>query len=421
MLGNTSLLESDATLAWLGQFDPLDQQLAVKVLRSIRLVSRDAFSDGMRDLILSRANDGGLPVGLYVERELGHRKGIPHRLFKEHDRKVRRAYGAGPRPVQPMRSIDPEVGSEGILAQLVTDLCREHRTRLFSHPGPDQIRKHKIRRFILVTDFVGSGKRASSYLKAAWRVRSVRSWWSRRASHGLSFEVVAYAATAYGRQLVESHACHPVLHCAVGCPTIDTEFSAAVRAQVADVCSRYAPASQSSALGFGGIGALIAFAHGIPNNAPRILHARGPAWRPLFPARVTAGVRLGIGLEVDTLASVREQLLKLRENRLAESEWVARAPHRVQNQYLVMAALGKRPRSIEVLALRTGLTILEVGRALSLASKEGWIGVGNALTDRGRSELSAARRASPPAKLLPHAPKQPYYPQQLRAPSSSSS
>jgi len=98
------------------------------------------------------------------------------------------------------------------VAQLVSEVCRAHPQQVFNHPGPDAIRKRRIRRFVLVTDFIGSGKRARTYLQAAWRVRSVRSWWSARATKGLSFEVVAYAATQSGRAVVERHPSRPEVH-----------------------------------------------------------------------------------------------------------------------------------------------------------------------------------------------------------------
>jgi hypothetical protein len=265
--GNAVFLKAQPTLAWLSQFDPGDQATAIALLRAMTLVSRDAFADRLRDLILHRLKEGQTPVGLYVERELRRRHGVPFRLFKESARKVRRAYGVGPKPVEPTRAYDADVGSEGIVAQLVSELCRSQPKQIFNHPGPDAIRKHHIRRFILVTDFIGSGKRARTYLEAAWRVRSVRSWWSARARKGLSFEVLAYAATPQGRTIVEQHACEPGVHVVVGCPTIYTAFT---DTEVVELCSKYSPVPESvmPPTGYDEGGALIAFAHGVPNNAP---------------------------------------------------------------------------------------------------------------------------------------------------------
>jgi hypothetical protein len=88
----------------------------------------------------------------------------------------------------------------GLIAQLITELCRLPRSPFLNHPGPDEIRKRKVRRFIVLTDLIGSGRRARDYLEAAWQVRSVRSWSSLRL---LRFEVLAYATTDHGRRRVD--------------------------------------------------------------------------------------------------------------------------------------------------------------------------------------------------------------------------
>ncbi len=205
MPGNHAFLRSETTVAWLSQFDPSDQNDASAILSAMRLVSRDTFAERLRELILQRAADGGRPVGLYVEREVRRQAGKPDPLFQETSTNVRRAHGGGPEPVQSLRAHARDVGSEGIVAQLVSELCRQRPGQLLDHPGPDAIRKMKVRRFFLLTDFIGSGQRARTYLDAAWRVRSVRSWWSARRAKGMSFEVVAFAGTTNGRANVEDH------------------------------------------------------------------------------------------------------------------------------------------------------------------------------------------------------------------------
>jgi hypothetical protein len=181
-----SFLTEQPTLAWLAQFRLEDQPLAAALISRLVLVSHDEFATNLKALLTTRFDNAGGPVGLYAERELPMRLGVPHRLFKEARKRVRRATGLGPQPVRPTRAYDPEVGSEGIVAWLITELCRSFPDRFFNHPGPNEIRRKKIRRFVVVTDMVGSGRRARTYLEAAWRVRSVRSWWS---WHLFQFEV----------------------------------------------------------------------------------------------------------------------------------------------------------------------------------------------------------------------------------------
>lgn len=418
MAGNSAFLKSEPTLAWLGQFEPEDQALAVSLLRAMTLVSRDAFAERLRQHLLDRLAEGSGPVGLFVERESRLRDGIPHRLFKETTTKRRRAYGVGPRPIDPTKPWDADVGSEGIVAHLVSELCRAYPKRFINHPGPDAIRKLKIRRFILVTDFIGSGKRATTYLQAAWRVRSVRSWWSARARKGLTFEVVAYAATPRGRSLVERHPSRPSVHVVVGCPTLDTAFP---DGKVRQLCVKYSPVPPSvmPPTGYGHGGALIAFAHGVPNNAPLILHKRATDWAPLFAARVTSATRAHFPEGADP-ETIRQRLLELRQVRLAEAGQVSAAKPHAQNLLIVLAALSRPPREAEALSRRTGLTILEVTAALKQALKHGLVDGEYRLTDAGHAELAQARKVPPPEpELVEAAPF--YYPKSLRAPQGPSS
>lgn len=418
LAGNSAFIKAKPTLAWLGQFEPEDQPVAVALLRAMTLVSRDAFAEGLRKLLLDRLDKGQEPIGVYVEREIRHRHGIPFRLFKETKSKVRRGHGVGPRPVEPTQAFDADVGSEGLVAQLVSEICRAHPRRVFNHPGPDAIRKHKIRRFVLVTDFIGSGKRAHTYLQAAWRVRSVRSWWSGRATKGLSFEVAAYAATKWGRSVVERHPSRPVVHVVVGCPTVDSAFSSV---EVRKLCFKYSPVPPSvmPPMGYGHVGALIAFAHGVPNNAPLLLHKRGAGWAPLFPARVTSESRAQFSDRPDA-ESIRAHLVDMRQSRLAEAGQVAGAKPHVQNLLLVLAALSRSPREAETISRKTGLTVLEVEAALKTALKNDWIDGQHRLTDLGHAELQHARNGSEDAPLPVEAPAL-YYPSSLRVPQGVSS
>ena len=421
MAGNTSFLRADATQAWLSQFKPEDQDAAADLLRSMALVTRDKFAERLLEVLASCLEDGNTPIGLYVERELRHRKGVPHRLFKESEGKIRRAYGVGPEPVKPVKPWIPDVGSEGLVAQIVSEFCRKHTKTVFNHPGPDQIRKHKIRRFVLVTDYIGSGKRAWTYLQAAWRVRSVRSWWSAKKRHGMRFEVVAYAASRDGRNRVEAHPSQPKLRVATSCPTIRNTFGSSKRATIVDLCRRYSPSKDGDPMGFGNVGALIAFAHGVPNNAPLMLYKRGTNWSALFPARLTSGSRSDFDKDGDTADAIRDKLTKMRQKRLAESGWIETGKKHARATLMVLAALSQRPRHAEAVSGRTGLTIIEVGDALQRALTYKWIDGRNRVTDEGHDQLSHLRKQGLKISPLPVEEEELYYPKMLRAPAGVSS
>src|SRR5258708_30895195 len=147
------LLARTTAREWIGQFAIADQADAIALLDAMLTVSAVEFVRRLRSLIKQRGDSAPGPVAVYAERELQKRRGIPNPLFKQSRTKVKRAYGAGPPPVRSTRAYDPAVGSEGLVAQIISEVCRENRRRFFNHPGPDAIRKHRVRRIVVVSDF----------------------------------------------------------------------------------------------------------------------------------------------------------------------------------------------------------------------------------------------------------------------------
>lgn len=395
------------------------------MLRAMKLVSADEFKSELKDLILRRIKDGVGPVGLYAERELRKRKGVVHRLFHETRTKHRRAYGVGPEAVKPKFRYHQEVGSEALVAQLISEVCKEHGKKAFTHPGPDKTREKGIRRFILVTDFIGSGQRASDYLEAAWKIRSVKSWWSRRTRRGMSFEVVAYSATPLGLERVQTHPAAPLIFQVIGCPTIGSISDPVTRNAIVSACMAHDPSGVPSedSLGFKGTGALIAFSHGAPNNVPKILTEVGKGWLPLFPKRVTSESVGSFSPSLSTEEDIRNALLELRQKRIAASPLLREIAHADRKHLLLLlAALGRAPRSDDVLSVRSGLTIFEIGRLLATARKNDWVDDKRRLTDAGQAQLKHVRRGTPRQQPpLPNVDEYGYHPPSLRAPVGPSS
>lgn len=421
------MLNSEAGMAWLRQFDLHDQKLAADLLEVFCFVSRDEFALGLRNQVLREAKLINGPIALYAERELRHRLGVPHRLFKESTGKVKRAYGVGPQPVSPTKAYQPEVGSEGIVAQLITDLCRQFPKQFLNHPGPDKFRAKRARAFWVLTDLVGSGKRAYDYLSSAWKVRSVRSW---RSGGFLRFGVIAYAMTQSGQSRISRHPSKPLTSCVQPCPTVYSAFNSATAKAYVSLCERYDPVRSSpdassdfEFLGYGGVGALIAFAHGAPNNSPRIFHKtsrQANGWIPLFHARVTAGLPptgFGRSLRPETISA---RLNALGNKALAKSPAARNASVEVRKRYLVLATLSRGQRGDVIIAIKTGLSTYEVAHVCNELKDFGWIGPRRVLTDAGLGELRHLRRKSGRKRQSADADaeveKLPYYPTSLRAP-----
>ncbi|MBU7440926.1 phosphoribosyltransferase-like protein [Paraburkholderia fungorum] len=416
---------SKQVLAWLGQFAPEDQAHAIALLKAMQLVSADEFVAGIRSRILKAADETDGAVALYSEREVDETSGAADPLFDQPDSPPRRAVGE--RAVALAGNVD--IGSEGLVAQLITELTRANPEKFLNHPGPDLLRERAstpksknahlpVRKFILVTDIIGSGNRAWQYLDAAWRVCTIKSLWSMRRHKGIAFEVVAYAATAAGQQLVETHSVKPHVRAVIPCPTIETSVKYELIDEVKELCRRYDPQGKMrGALGYRDTGALIAFAHGMPNNCPRIFWAGTTSWSALFPKRVTATMRDTFGREVDA-ESVNDRLMAMRQRRLTESIDWSKAPRGALERYLVLAALAHPPRTSEVVARKTGLTLLEVEKMLVEAVEFDWIDRSYRLTDLGRTQLSTAKASSTQVMISERSNL--YYPSSLRAPPSSS-
>ena len=414
--------ETDAEAAdlWLRQFERVDRSDASQLLAAIRNVSADEFHDAMTELVQSRVEVNPAPVGLFVETERGHRNGKAYRLFKEGRRRPRRATGRGPRVIDPRRTVDPEVGSEGVIAQILTAVIREKRHRATLHPGPDTIRERRIRRFILVTDFVGSGNRICRYLDAAWRVSSVRSWWSARRTKGISFEVIAFSVTEAGGKKIKAHPCGPKLHVVEGCPTIDNTFEdPEIQNRMRNLCVHYGSFDHKfDPLGYGGSGALITFAHGMPNNAPAIFHKtsriKTRPWTPMYPQRVTSGRRKAIGSIVDQSDEIEHEWKRVAKQTVLRSPRFVSAPTVLRDAVEVLLSLDRTPREATAVSARTGLSVKRVEEALERIDRYGWVDDKRRIAEKGRREL-ARLRAFVPAEVQ-FKSSTTYTPRSLRAP-----
>jgi hypothetical protein len=413
-----ALADTEKTTTWLTRFEKGDQSAAFDLTNSILEVSYHDFMNGLMGLILVRSKRADGPIALYAEREIKAWRGIPNRLFKETKSKPRRASGSSVQPVSPIRAYAPEVGSEGIIAHLITELSRLHPKLFINHPGPDRIRKHRIRRFFLVTDLIGSGERASKYLEAAWRVHSVRSWHSLKL---LKFEVLAYSATDAGQRRVRKHACQPEVYYVQSCPTINTSFPTGVAQRMKNLCAKYDPIDHDpvESLGHRGSGALLVFAHGAPNNLPRLFHKRSTRWTPLFPSKVTASFRARFARD-SSLNGLAARMKRIRQTRLSKSLYLIAAHPDARLLLLVLSALTRGPRFDEALSQKTRLTIPEIKALIDNAKSLAWIDDKRRLTDEGHRQLEYARTWRPAQPPVVFAADEPYYPQQLRAPQPSS-
>ena len=187
------------------------------------------------------------------------------------------------------------------------------------------------------------------------------------------------------------------------------------------LCTKYARFNPKiDPLGYGGIGALISFAHGMPNNAPVIFYQgsqRGHfRWNPLYPQRVTFSRRGD-----DDAKAIRERryrksmdLHRATKKRVLSSPRFRSAPLALRDAVHVLLTLDRGPRTMLVLSARSGLSVERVESALTRIERYGWADDDLRITERGRLEL--ARLGSPVQKGVQFGSGDVYIPRSLRAP-----
>jgi hypothetical protein len=407
--GASQLSDSRFVKAWLDAFPVAERETARILVDEILLVGADEFKRGLTDLLDQIRLEHGVerPIALYVEREVetdDDDEVLPLIAGTAHGR----ATGDGPNPV-PFDSTKPEIGSEGLLANLITNYCRLHAPKAMNHPGPDLLRKYRAGPIVIVADFIGSGNRVWEMLEAFRAIATFRSWRSYRL---IKFFVVAYSGTEEGIRLVQSSGLRPTVSTVAGCPTVTGAFRGAVRDAVYQLCRTYPP-SHSTPLGYGYSGALIAFEHGVPNNAPPILHSNRKNWRPLFKRRSTIEANADFPpTNAKEIANRAEQMLRVQNAQrfLADARgrrWI--------HTMLVLAAIDGGARTAPAISAQTRLHLPAVREILAFTLLARWTKSTHTLTKLGRAELRRLRKRRARTPVLPKPNKPFYYPSQLRA------
>lgn len=397
--------------AWLQNFDTSDRITATTLVDALMLVSANEFESKvvrMLSDIESVAAQKNERIALYAEREMPINEYFEVPAFFP-ETEFGRATGPGIQPVvaDPQRQ---SVGSEGIVAALISKFCAAHRSTTLSHPGPDDLREGRVRKIVLVTDFIGSGERMSRMLDALWKVATIRSWMSYKL---ISFEVVCYSATEWGLSRVRLHSTAPKIRTFAACPTLHEAFKGTQLKEVEALCFKY-PKKSRDWLGFRDTGSLIAFSHGIPNNAPAIFHSSRGGWRPLFIGRSTQLTDLNIA--ADTAADIEERSQALLGVRNARHVLSTASGEQWTYTMMVLLTIRGGCTSPMTISARTRVPLSRVEEVLALAMKAGWLSPSMRLTLMGRREMRSLLRWGGDASELAFPNSDVYFPKQLRAP-----
>ncbi len=404
---------SDSAFAstWLDRFGEVERVTATRLVDEIMLVRRDELHRGLvehLDAIMAGRADSARPLALFAERAVTRGSDGEVAAFFPGGGEGRAA-GAGVPAIAPD---DPEVGSEGSIANLITGYARLHRGSVLSHPGPDAMRDGRVGPIVIVTDFIGSGKRVKEMLEAFARVATIQSW---RSYGYVEFHVVAYSGTVDGIATVRASRLRPRVSIVTGCPTVHDVFGGVELSQVLALCERH-PGRQRFPLGFANGGALIAFAHGMPNNAPYILHSVKRGWEPLFRERSTLGA--DYDFPGDAAEQVRERAATLLRVNAARHRLDRPSGDRWIRTMLVLAAMEGGPSSAQTISAVSRVSLRRVEEITGYLAIARWAsrrGRLFTLTDLGRRELQRLRRRRRREPVLPTREVPFYFPTQLRS------
>jgi len=384
------LSESTSARRWIGQFKIGDQDDAASLIDRLELFSESQVADAIARQLEAIDTVPGR-VALYAEREIAEATAFPIETYIDAQGRLReRAVpNATFKPVAPRRGAT-RVGSEGWMAFLISQEVKAN-PRFVNHPAPRQYlstnAKNRIRKIVIVTDFIGSGDRIWTMLDKFWRVPTVAAWWSRGY---IRFHIVAATGTSVGVARIKSHPCKAIVGVTTVVPTLTGPQPKCWAVTWLALVGRYGKEHEKP-LGHAGTAALVAFEYGMPNNVPAVLGEKFKSWKPFYKGRAPHDLRSFFGLP-PTLPDLLRNALEHRWGQFRYAfDFRSRRRERAQMPAFLLAMHGRWHTDAEIeVAERSGLPTEDVVRLRGVALAAGWITDRGRLTDSGRKLLKAS-------------------------------
>lgn len=408
------LSESASARRWVSQFELGDRDDAASLIDRLELFNETQVADAIARQLEAVDTVPGR-VALYAEREIAEATAFPIETYTDaHGRSRDRAVpNATFKPVAPRRGAT-RVGSEGWIAFLISQAVKSN-PRFVNHPSPKQYlsanKRNRIRKIVIITDFIGSGDRIWTMLDKFWRVPTFAAWWSRRY---IRFHIVAAAGTSVGVTRIKSHPCKATVGVTHVVPTLSGSQPKQWAAAWLALIKRYGK-DHEKPLGHGGQAALVAFEYGMPNNVPAVLGEKFKRWKPFFRGRASHDLRPFFGLP----PTVKDLLRNAFEHRWAQLrhalDFRSRRRERTEMLAFLLALRGRWHTDAEIeVAERSGLATETVTRLRHEAMAAGWISDRSRLTDSGRKLMKAGTVQRKTASKTVVGSTELYYPSSLR-------
>jgi len=401
--------ETAAGTAWLENFAEVDRVPATMLLDSLRFATLSTVSSGLQ-LLLAELVESGKVDGPVLA--------VPERALSEFDL----AEDASEPPVAfddflPGAPISVTPGSEGLVGRLLRDFAeaggRTHGAWIAPDADLERLRGERARSIVIATDYIGSGNQLLALAGAIARNRTIRSW---RSLGRIELHAVAFAATPAALDRIRRSREIAQAWAVEGAPAFATAIGWAreTRAAIRQLCVTETRIDRAWALGYKGTGGLFASEHGAPNNLPAVFW-QTKAWRPLFPGRAVppeVARELGDLRPQPPRRAIAERVGQLR---IGRNERLNSMPPTSDGMLKVLLLLAGGPRGDEFRAAQLGVDVARVLGLRDALEQLGLVEPGTGrITDRGRSELQAQKRARRRTSSGIIGLDEPYYPASLR-------
>jgi hypothetical protein len=351
------LLETAQGKSWLEQFHEQDREMAALLVNSLQLISLDKFEKGITSLVKSINTDKSTLIALYCIRET--KPGEHYFDIASRD------------SLPLMIPSGKEVGSEGRVAHIITNLCRETGNRFLNHPSLEDLRYRECHTIALLDDLSGSGNRVNKFLRSFYSHPSIKSWYSYRK---IQIHIVCYAASETARKNVKKTLRRtPKFHFRENAFSGTSRWSKDDFESLCELCKKYGRRTRktSMSLGYNNTMGTMVFAHSCPNNVPAILWAKSAKWAPLFPNRVVSSELAPLFGELDASMRKYRQELLFGSAGFRSGGSTLLPDTELRNVLLVMTAVKKRNRESDLISQAVDLDKAETERILTLCQRAG--------------------------------------------------
>lgn len=130
------------------------------IVEKIQWVSSHEFEVKITALVDEICNKEKDKIALFVEREVLDDETV----YSFNTEKPQRAFGNAFPPI--LSAIDKriEIGSEGILNNIITRFQRLDSRKYYNYPSAEIMRSKRINKVVILTDTIGSGNQLNKYL-----------------------------------------------------------------------------------------------------------------------------------------------------------------------------------------------------------------------------------------------------------------